>query len=210
MIKTILYDFDGTIGNTNQLIYDSFVHTFKHYGINYTEKDIYQAFGPTLHDTFSKYSNDPLVIDEMIAYYREFNVREHDRYVKPFPNVYETIKKLDEMGYIQGVVSSKKTDLVYHGLEVTKLLPFMKVVIGGDDVTKHKPDPEGILKAMDKLNVSNCILVGDNPSDILSAKNANCISVGVSWSVKPEELKASNPDFMIDDFIEMLEIVRSI
>ena len=207
MIKTILYDIDGTIGNTNQLIYDSFVHTFNHFHIPYTDKEIYQAFGPTLHHTFSKYSDDEKTINEMIRVYRDFNISNHDDYVKPFPGVLETIKALDEMGVIQGVVSSKKTDLVYRGLEVINLLPYMKVVIGGDDVTKHKPDPEGILTALGKLGVDNCLLVGDNASDILSAKNASCLSCGVSWSVKPLELRESKPDFWIENINELIRIV---
>ena len=82
MIKTILYDFDGTIGNTNQLIYDSFVHTFNHFHIPYTDKEIYQAFGPTLHHTFSKYSDDEKTINEMIRVYRDFNISNHDLFSK--------------------------------------------------------------------------------------------------------------------------------
>lgn len=206
-MKTIIYDFDGTIGNTNKLIYDSFVHTFTHFNIPFNDEIIYSAFGPTLHQTFSRFGKDEEEIGAMIKFYRDFNISHHDSYVKAFPNVLETIKELDQMGAIQCVVSSKKTDLVYRGLEITGLLPYMKVVVGADEVRKHKPDPEGINLVLSMVNDNSAVVVGDNPSDILSAKNANCISVGVSWSVKLDELKKANPDYMIDDFNEMIKIV---
>lgn len=208
MVKTILYDFDGTIGNTNQLIYDSFVHTFSHFNIKYTDRDIYQAFGPTLYQTFSKYADNEDLISEMINVYREFNLYHHDEYVKAFPYVQETIALLDSLGYKQGVVSSKKTDLVYQGLEITGLLSYMKCVVGGDDVSKHKPDPEGVFKALSLLGEDTAYVVGDNPGDIISGRNAGCKTIGVSWSVKKEELNNANPDYMINDFRDILEIVR--
>lgn len=206
-MKTIIYDFDGTIGNTNQLIYDSFVHTFTHFNIPFDDELIYSAFGPTLHQTFSRFGKNEEEIGAMISFYRDFNISHHDVYVKAFPNVLETVKKLAKMGVNQCVVSSKKTDLVYRGLYITELLPYMKVVVGADEVSKHKPDPEGINLVLRMVKDNGAVVVGDNPSDILSAKNANCISVGVGWSVKLAELKRANPDYMIDDFSEMIKIV---
>lgn len=210
MVKTILFDFDGTVGDTNSLIYDSFVHTFNVYNIKYTDHDIYQAFGPTLHHTFSKYSNDLNVIDEMIKTYRKFNISNHDSYVTAFPYVVDTIKKLHGLGYKMGIVSSKKTDLVIHGAKLVGVYDYMDCILGCDDCINHKPHPEIIYKALELLNSDNAIIVGDNPSDIKAAHNASCIAVGVSYSVKLDELINENPEYMIDTFDQLLDVVGDI
>lgn len=209
MITTVLFDFDGTIGNTNELIFDSFKYVFEKYGIAYTEKDVLDGFGPTLYDTFKKYGKDELEINEMIASYREFNIPKHDSYVKPFDGVVETLEKLHEMGIKMGVVTSKKTDLARHGVELIGVSPYIDCVIGSNEVKNPKPNPEGVLLALETLGRKTCLLVGDNSSDIYSAKNALCLSCGVSWTVKWDELVASNPDFMIQKMEELVDIVQN-
>src|SRR5690625_966285 len=83
-IKTILFDLDGTLLNTNELIRKSFIHTFEMYNIPYTEEDLIEYNGPPLEETFM--SLDPVKGGEMLKEYRRFNVENHDQYVSLFPN----------------------------------------------------------------------------------------------------------------------------
>ena len=149
----ILFDLDGTLLNTRTLIDRSFIHTFEHFrpDMKLTDDDLDSFFGPTLYQTFSRFSEDKNEIEEMVKYYREYNVANHDQLVKTFPGTYDTLETLHKRGFKLGVVSSKKNDLIIRGLEICKLYKFIDVVIGYDDVENPKPAPDGILKAIEVL-----------------------------------------------------------
>ena len=129
---TILFDLDGTLLDTRNLVNRSFIHTFEHFRPGYiiSDEELDSFFGPSLTETFSRFTEDKNEVEAMIKYYREYNIKNHDEMVKAFPNAKEVLKKLYNKGYKLGVVSSKRTDLVEHGLFVTNLLPYMSVVIG--------------------------------------------------------------------------------
>lgn len=206
---TVLFDLDGTLLNTKELIYRSFVHTFEHFRPehNLTDEELDSFFGPSLRQTFSRYSDDPIEIEEMVKYYREFNVSHHDEMVKAFPFAKEVLKKLYKKGYKLGVVSSKKTDLVEHGLFIFKMLGFMQVVIGEEDVKNPKPNPEGILEAMKQLKSKKAMYIGDGVSDIIAGQNAGIDTVGVLYSDRIDKIIATNPTYTIEDLNKLLIIL---
>lgn len=208
MIKSIIFDLDGTVANTNMLIEASFHHTFKHYNISYTKQDILDAMGPTLYQTFSKYTDIEEKVLEMIKYYREFNQRNHDEMIRPFPGVSEGIRKLYEMGYTMSIVTSKTKELATRGLKVLGIDDCFSYVIGCDEVSMHKPNPEGMNLALSLMNTHEAIAVGDNVSDIEAAKNAFIKSVGVGWALKRDALLKSNPDYFVGTMDELLDILR--
>ena len=172
-ITTLLFDFDGTLVNTNELIIASFTETLNHY---YPESSIGKIFitfiGPTLVDTFS--SIDPKRVDEMIAFYREHNWKNHDLLVTQFDGVFETVQTLKQSGYELAVVTTKKRDIVEKGLRLSKLDKFFEVVVTLDEVEKAKPDPEPLEKALNQLSSGpgEAIMIGDSYHDILGGKNA--------------------------------------
>lgn len=211
MVNTLLFDLDGTLIDTNRLIVDTFKMVFKDKfpTLTISEEEIFSFIGPTLNSTFSKFVDTEEEINELVNYYRQINLSMHDQYVTIYDNVYDTLKYLSENNYNLGVVTSKKKSVAYKGLKLFGIDKFFKVVIGPDDVLKHKPHPEGIYKALESFdNVSKVLYVGDNENDIFAAKNANVISVGVSWSYNLKALIKSNPDYMINDFKELIEIVK--
>src|SRR5690625_3678024 len=93
-IHTVLFDLDGTLIDTNELIIESFKHTFKTFNIPFTDEELSTYNGPPLTDTFKKIN--PNKVDEMIETYREHNLLHHEQYVKLFPYVIETLKQLQE------------------------------------------------------------------------------------------------------------------
>ncbi len=204
-IDTVLFDLDGTLLNTKPLIDRSFIHTFMHFRPDYklTDEELDSFFGPTLYQTFSRYSNDEEEIQEMIQYYRDYNVPNHDSMVNPFPGAKDTIKDLHKKGVKVGVVSSKKTDLVMHGLEIFGMLEYMDIVIGADEVKNHKPAPDGILLAKEKLNSKNVLYVGDTKNDILAGKNANVKTCGVLYIKNPSIMLEVSPDYVINKLSEI-------
>ncbi|WAA09890.1 pyrophosphatase PpaX [Fervidibacillus albus] len=208
-ITTVLFDLDGTLVNTYDLILTSFRHTFDHYVPGrFTTEDCISFIGPPLHETFA--SVLPEKTEEMVQFYRAFNKKHHDALIKPFVGVYETVKTLHDEGYKLAIVSTKMKDMVIKGLEATNLLSFFPVIIALDDVEQAKPDPEPIFKALTLLssNVEESVMVGDSNHDILAAKNAGTKSVGVSWSIKGTDyLNRFSPDFIIDHMGDLLKIV---
>ncbi|MET3697543.1 pyrophosphatase PpaX [Bacillus oleivorans] len=208
-IDTVLFDLDGTLIDTNELIIQSFLHTMENYFPGQYEREHVLPFmGPTLQDTFENLN--PAKVDEMIKTYREFNHREHDRLVKEFEGVYETVDALIRHGYKIGIVTTKIRETVLKGLKLTKMEPFFPIIVALDDVEKAKPDPEPIEKAMALLDSKpeNTIMVGDNHHDILGGKNAGTKTAGVAWSIKGEEYLAQfNPDYMLQNMKDLLTIL---
>lgn len=206
---TILFDLDGTILNTRNLINRSFVYTFEHFRPDHviTDEELDSFFGPSLKQTFSRYSDDPEEIEQMIQFYREFNVSIHDEMVSAFPGAKALIKTLHRKKYKLGIVSSKKKDLVEHGLELFGLLDKFSIVIGEEEVKVAKPDPEGIRMAMAALDSKKALYIGDGVSDIEAGKNAGIDTIGVLYSDRKEQIIASEPTYTIKHLSEVLNIV---
>ncbi|MBY0123406.1 pyrophosphatase PpaX [Bacillus sp. S/N-304-OC-R1] len=209
-VNTILFDLDGTLIDTNELIISSFLHVLGNYYPDcYKREDVIPFLGPTLRETFE--SINPEKVEEMIVAYREFNIGNHDLLVKEFPGVFETVKTLKESGYKIGIVTTKMLKTVKMGLSLTKLDQFFDVVVALDHVQKPKPDPEPILKALELLQSKpeEAIMVGDNSHDILGGKNAGTKTAGVAWSVKGKEfLQGFQPDYMLDNMADLLDILK--
>lgn len=210
---TLLFDVDGTVIDSDELIFDSFRYVFNKYEpeLEVTDEMLISFLGPSLRDSFSKYSNKDT--DMLINEYREYNRSKHDELLKEIPNVKETLAYFKEQGYKIGAVSTKYTDTVHHGLKVCGIDEYFDVVIGGDLVEHQKPHQEGFLKACDALKVSYdyIIYVGDSPTDIIGGKNVGAYTVGVTWTRKGREiLDAEKPNAMISDFAELKDIVKEV
>jgi pyrophosphatase PpaX len=208
-LTTLLFDLDGTLINTNELIVSSFLHTLNHYYPNqYKREDVYPFLGPPLAETFEKIN--PERAEEMILRYRKFNVENHDLLVTEFNGVYEVIRTLKENQFQLAIVSTKMRDLIIRGLKLTRLEPFFDTIVSLDDVNHAKPHPEPILKALERLGAKpeEAMMIGDNYHDIQGGKNAGTLTAGVSWSLKGKEyLMAYHPDYMLDSMFDLLPIV---
>lgn len=208
-INTLLFDLDGTLINTNELIIESFLHTLhSYYPDQYKREDVLPFIGPTLYDTFT--SINPEKTEEMVKVYRKFNHEQHDTLVTEYETVFETIKTLKEHGFKLGIVTTKIRDTVNMGLKLTKLDQFFDVVVTLDDVENAKPHPEPVLNALTQLDSKpeEAIMVGDNHHDVEAGKNAGTKTAGVSWSIKGREYISSyNPDYLLERMSDLLPIV---
>ncbi|WP_368657915.1 pyrophosphatase PpaX [Metabacillus halosaccharovorans] len=208
-INTLLFDLDGTLINTNELIIESFLHTLhSYYPDQYKRDDVLPFIGPTLYDTFT--SINPEKTEEMVKVYRKFNHEQHDTLVTEYETVFETIKTLKEHGFKLGIVTTKIRDTVNMGLKLTKLDQFFDVVVTLDDVENAKPHPEPVLNALAQLDSKpeEAIMVGDNHHDVEAGKNAGTKTAGVSWSIKGREYISSyNPDYLLERMSDLLPIV---
>ena len=208
-INTVLFDLDGTLINTNELIISSFLHTLnKYYPDQYKREDILPFIGPSLHETFR--SMDEGKVDEMIQCYRQFNHDHHDELVEEYETVYETVQELKKQGYKIGIVTTKARQTVEMGLKLSKLKEFFDVVVTIDDVEHVKPHPEPIQKALKLLDAKpeETLMVGDNHHDIVGGQNAGTKTAAVAWMIKGREyLESYKPDYVLDKMSDLLSIL---
>jgi len=209
-IDTVLFDLDGTLIDTNELIISSFMHVMDHYFPGeYGRQDVLQFMGPPLVESFQLVNPDR--VEEMVQFYRKYNFEQHDVLVTGFEGVEETIVSLHEQGIKMAIVSTKRNEGVLKGLKLMKLDQYFDVVIGLDDVTNAKPDPEPLLLALKKLDSfpESSIMVGDNHHDILGGKNAGTKTAGVAWSAKGRDyLVQYEPDWMLESMTDLIRIIQ--
>lgn len=134
-INTILFDLDGTLIDTNELIISTYLHTLeKYFPGKYTREDVLPFLGPTLHEVFGEM--DPDRVEEMVLDYRTYNLANHDTLVKEFVGVMETIETLKKKGYKLAIVTTKREDVAFKGLRLMKLDSFFDVMVAYDHVKK--------------------------------------------------------------------------
>lgn len=205
-INTVLFDLDGTLIDTNELIISSFMHTLNHYyPEQYKREDVLAFMGPPLYDTFVQMDKER--VHEMIDTYRTHNLSHHDELVTEFAGVFETVKWLHDQKYKLAIVTTKQINTVMLGLKLTKLDQFFDVIVAIDDVQHAKPHPEPVEKALVLLNAQpeEAVTVGDNHHDILSGKNAGTKTAGVAWSAKGREHIASyEPDVILEEMKDLI------
>ena len=213
-IDTILFDLDGTLINTNEIIIQSFKYTFDtHFPDNELDVDKILTFiGPTLQQTFSDYTSDPFLIQDMIDSYRKYYVENEMGLFDIYPDVIEVVTKLKEEGYNLGIVTSKFKEAAWPSFTHYNLDRLFDVFISLDDVEHPKPNRNPIDVALSYFNDSHgAIMIGDNQGDILAGKNAGIYSAGVAWSIKGSAyLMQVNPDFMLSDMKDIFRVLKII
>ena len=210
MIKAILFDLDGTLINTNNLIIETFQHVFKEYlNIDVKREELVRDFGEPLGYTIKRYTDDDKV-DSLIKAYKTYNEVIHDDLTEAIDGVEEGIKELKEKGYKVAIVTSKRREVTNRGLKLFNLFKLMDCIVTPEDTEKHKPEPEPVLKACEILGVNpeETIMVGDSHNDILSGKRAGAKSCLVRYTAVPmDQVLKHEPDYIIDSILDIVDIV---
>lgn len=211
-IDTILFDFDGTVMDTNEVIIQSWQHTFR--TLENREEDldkIIKTFGEPLEVTMRNLFPQ-VPVEESIAIYRSYHYDNFGELIHVFPGMKELIENLKRRGLKLGMVTSRLKKTTMQGLEKYSLAQYFDTVVTADDTTKHKPDPEPVNIALEKLESrpENSIMVGDTMFDILCARNAGVKSVLVSWALavtEEEKNGPDGPDHVIEKAEDLLELI---
>lgn len=208
--STILFDLDGTLVNTNELIIASYDHAFRTcLGLTVPRERITTYIGETLHRTMSSY--DAERAQELVACYRTYNLEHHDRLIQRYEGLKEALQELHAAGVKLAVVTSKNTELAKRGLRVAELDRYFDVVIGVDQVEKPKPDPQPIYLACEKLGVTpglDVLMMGDTHFDIHTGRNAGVKTICVGWTIQDRaELEALNPDFWVEEPADLVRLI---
>ena len=185
--KGIIFDVDGPLTYTNQLIFDSFNHiTQKYLGRTFSDAEIIALFGPT----------EDVILKEMCKDEYESARADYYKYYKDnhaIAQLYEGIKlliiEIKNSGILLSVFTGKGRTSALITLDELGLTKYFDMIVSGDDVEDHKPAPEGIIKFLKKykLNPSEVLMIGDAPSDIIAAKQAGVEIASVLWDSYAEE-----------------------
>lgn len=212
-VKGVLLDFDGTVGNTANLILTSFRYaTTKVMGKVFPDDVYIKTFGLPLVQCMELVAEKTEQVEPLLSVYREFNISNHDRLITIFPGVREALEELQKRGVRLAIVTSKKRDLCQRGLDVLGLSSYIDALVSCDELTQSKPAADPMLKGAKALGLlpEECLCVGDSYFDLQSGHNAHCAAnIGVSYSFLPlEELQEKGqPEFIVDDLRELLVII---
>ncbi|QLY40469.1 HAD-IA family hydrolase [Hujiaoplasma nucleasis] len=210
-INAVLFDLDGTLVDSNQLLIDSFKHTIEYFfpSLKFTKNDYIHMIGPSLEETFSNLTNNDEIITKMIELFRNYYIDHEQESIKIYPNVISSLKELKKMKIQTGIVTTKFKSSALPSIEMFELNKYIDVYVYLDSVEYAKPHPEPIHKAISLLKDPQMVMmIGDNPSDILSGKNAKILTCGVDWSYKKDLLRKTDPDFWMTDFNQLSMIIK--
>lgn len=208
-----IFDFDGTMGDSRRLIVKTMMDTFDHLGIvKPSVEECVKTIGLPLTDCFAVSAClDEKKSEECAAVYREiFQVNNKPGAVKPFEGVIDTLNRLYDEGKTMAVASSRQhesLDILVEDFGITNLF---SMIVGGDDVTQAKPNAEPVNLILSKLGFKpwQALVVGDAPVDVLMGRNAGTRTCAVTYGNGGiDELKASKPDYLVDKFTKILEIM---
>lgn len=206
----MLFDFDGTMMDTEPAIINTFEEIFRRYRTveEYTPQRRVEVLGPSLFESMTKYfpEQDPKKLEEE---YREYQKAHLHETVQPMKHSIELLNTLKAQGYKVGLVSTRRHDSMQLILDMFDLGNEYDILVGFEDVEKGKPTPDGILKACEELGLDKCVYVGDSVTDIMAGKAANAITVAYISNVhKKEALIKSTPDYITDNLLDILKIMK--
>jgi pyrophosphatase PpaX len=206
MIKAVIFDLDGTLIDTNDLIIETFQHVVKEsLGRFPTEDELNHVYGKTLNEQMTHFSAERS--QELVDAYRAYYRTHMDAGTHLFEGVKALLDDLAEKGIKMAAVTNKGSRGVQHAFDKFDLGKYFTAAITADDVSIGKPDPEGIITALNRLNVDaqEALFVGDSQSDIHAAKGAGVKSVLVGWTFFHEDHYATfGADFVIERPVDLI------
>lgn len=212
MIRSIIFDFDGTLADTNAGIVGTFQETFRRLGMEVPSAErISSTIGLTLKDGF-KAALEGLTeeeADRAVELYRSIFFEIAIPCTVAFPQVRETLAALKERGYTLAIATSRSFHSLGKLCDSIGVTEFFEGFYGAESVERHKPAPDLvnlILKDF-SLRPEEALVVGDAHYDLLMGQGAGCRVCGVTWGNQARaQLESVHPDFLIDSMPELLEL----
>ena len=225
-MKYIIFDFDGTIGDSQSLIVKTLQDTMRARKLEVkSDEACAKTIGLRLDEAFvSLFGMSDEEGMECAATYREiFLDNKKTMIVQPFPHVIETLRELHHRGYILGMASSRNHCSLDGYVKQMQLEDIFSSIVAGDDVEHVKPAPDMVFMALGEMKgmknpvtsaeagdvedmLDEVLVVGDMTFDVDMAHNAGCKACAVTYGNGTREQLAS-AEFIIDDFAELLGLV---
>ena len=198
----ILFDLDGTLIDTIELILSSARYAFEgwHRGVP-TDAEWVSGIGTPLVQQLRRYAADDAELAALLDRYRHHQREHHDRLTRCYSDVPGVVERLSRAGHRLAIVTSKATPIAHQSLAHVGLDGYFETVVGYEDTDRHKPNPEPVLEALTRLRVptADAVFVGDSPHDIYAGRAAGVATVAALWGAFDRETLASaEPDHLIE------------
>ena len=211
--RALLLDLDGTIADTLPHIFD----TYRHAVAPWVERppsdaEIEATFGPSERDCIALMAPGA-DLDEAVRRFHEYHEAHHNRNVKVVEGIADVINQARGLGWRIGVFTGKGRRAAVFSLVDLGLWDRVEHLVSGTDVTRAKPDPEGILLASAAMGVSvdRILMVGDSPADVQAGRAAGARTAAVLWvAFWPERLRDAGADFVCERVDDLLAAVREL
>jgi pyrophosphatase PpaX len=180
--SAILFDLDGTLIDSIELIVRSFQHTTaEHLGAPLPREEIIPTIGRSLAAELERIA--PGRGMTLLATYRTFMFANHDELVTVYPGVLELLRAVRARGIKTGIVTSKARISAAPSFARFLLHHEMDIIVTEDDTERHKPFPDPLLHAATLLDLPpiNCWYVGDSTHDMEAARAAGMPAIGAAW-----------------------------
>ena len=179
MFKAVCFDFDYTLGDSTDSIVAGFQHGLTGLGWPAPDREtVRRTVGYLLEDSYTMLTgdHDPEHQARFRALFSEVAVERQRKETTLFPGAPELLRGLKARGIKTAIVSTKRGDTIEIIMDNHGLRDTLEMVLGSGDVKRPKPDPEGLLTAMDRLGVGpgDTLFCGDTVLDAGAAKNAGC------------------------------------
>ena len=214
MIKLLIFDFDGTLADTHELIIRTNQEAMRRMGFPVLEDEVIsRTIGLPLEEGL-KTMFPELTQEDLPAWVKTYRTIFDELKTKIiprlFPHVKETLQALHAQGYVLTVASSRLSLSLNAFLRDMGIAPFFSYVLGADNVSLAKPDPEPVLKTLRDLHfrADEALVVGDMPVDLLMGKRAGAFTCGVTYGNSDrEELKEAGANHVLDDFGQLPSVI---
>jgi len=210
----VLFDLDGTLVDSIELIVSAAMNAFaSRPGPSPSEAQIRNTIGRPLPTTFGPWLVDDNDLPFLISKYREYQLEHHDRLTNAYEGIVDAVIALDAAGCRMGIVTSKVGFMAERALVHTGLAQYMKCLIASDSCTRHKPEPEPVFLALEKLGATpdESLFVGDSPYDIQAGRAAGVHTVGVAWGAfTAETLRDAGAEVVLQRPPELLPYVSGL
>ncbi|WP_424050542.1 HAD-IA family hydrolase [Prevotella melaninogenica] len=202
-IRLVIFDFDGTLGDSQKLITDTMLATIERLNLPMrSREECARTIGLPLKECFS--SIIPMMdeqAEECAEVYSEiFNVKNVPGAVTVFPGVIETLERLSAQGILMSIASSRSHRTLAKLMDELDLSKYITYLIAADDVVEKKPAAESVLKTLRHFNIEahETLVVGDTEFDILMGRNAGTHTCGVTYgNGSKESLEAAKAEWIV-------------
>ena len=212
--KAILFDLDGTLFDTIELLVGSMRHAFaEHPGRRPTTEEWIAGIGTPLRTQLRELLDSDAEVERVVERYRGYQQAHHDRLMRCYDDVLDTLEALHTRGHPLGIVTSKMNDLMNRGLEHTGIARLITAAVGCDSCTRHKPDPEPVHVALELLGYAahEAMFVGDSPHDMNSGRAAGVTTIAALWGpFTREQLVHTDPDHWLERIADLPALVQKL
>jgi len=212
-LEAVLLDFDGTIVDTTELIYQSMRHaTSEVLGKDLSREELLAHVGQPLPRQMELL--DPDRAEDLLKSYLLHNEEHHGIFIREFPGVAAALSRLHDAGLRLAVVTSKRRPSVEMALSsFPGLRDAVDLFVTMEDTAEHKPHPAPLLKGLELLgdvSPERAVYIGDAPFDVAAAHAAGVASIAVSWGAfTGEALRSARPDHLVPDLDSAVDFLLS-